>query len=456
MDVVVVGAGIGGLVAARDAQRAGLEVAVLEARDRVGGRLLNQEIGDGLVVEAGGQWIGPTQDRLAVLARELGVETFRTYSEGEHLVETEDELRRYTGTIPRISPVALADFGQAQLRLDRMARGVPLHAPWEASHAARWDAQTFGAWLGRNVRTRLAREFYATIAQAVWAAEPEELSLLHVLFYVRSAGGIDALVDTHGGAQDARFAGGSQRLCLELAKGLDVRLSTPARRITWGPDTVSVDGIGARRAIVAVPPALAGRIEYDPPLPALRDQLTQRVPMGAVVKCHAVYDEPFWRAQGLSGQAASVRGPAKLTYDNSPPQVALAGGRSAAEAQPPADAPRGPGVLLCFLEARFARDTATGDRRRLVTEELARLFGPRAASPEAFYEQDWAAEPWTRGCYGGALPTGVWTSFGPALRPPVGSVHWAGAEYAERWMGYMDGAVRSGEAQAAAVVAALA
>lgn len=436
MDVVVVGAGIAGLTAARRLQAAGQEVCVLEARDRVGGRLLNQDIGGGHVVEAGGQWIGPTQDRLAALARELGVDTFPTHDEGEHLVETwEGEPRRYTGTIPRISPVALADFGQARLRLDRMARTVPVHAPWQAPRARSWDATTFGAWLRRNVRSRLAREFYATIAQGVWAAEPEELSLLHVLFYVHSAGGLDGLLDVGGGAQDARFVGGSQRLCLELARDLDVRLATPVRTLAWERDAVTVEGVRARRAIVAVPPAIAGRIEYDPPLPALRDQLTQRVPMGAVVKCHAVYDEPFWRADGLSGQAAVVRGPAKLTFDNTPP------------------GPGAPGVLMCFLEARLARDTPPGERRRAVLEELGRLFGPRAAAPEAFYERDWAAEPWTRGCYGGALPTGVWTSFGTALRPPVGPVHWAGAEYGETWMGYMDGAVRSAEAQAAAILA---
>jgi monoamine oxidase len=436
VDVVVVGAGLAGLVAARELRREGFEAVVLEARDRVGGRLVNQEIADGKVVEAGGQWIGPTQHRLAALARELGVATFRTHHEGEHLTETADAVTRYTGTIPPVSKIAVAAYGQAQLRLDRMARAIPPHAPWEAPRAARWDAQTFGGWLRRNVPTQLARDFYATIAQGVWAAEPEELSLLHVLFYIRSAGGLSALVDTHGGAQDSRFVGGSQRLCIELARDLDVRLSTPVRTIVAGDHGVEVEGFTARRAIVAVPPTLAGRIDYDPPMPPLRDQLTQRLPMGAVVKCHAVYPERFWRANGLSGHAASVRGPAKLTYDNSPPDGS-------------------PGALLCFLEARQARETLPGERRRAVLEQLVRLFGPAAGSPVAWYERDWAAEPWTRGCYGGALPTGVWTSFGPALRPPVGPVHWAGAEYSEQWMGYMDGAVRSGEAQAAAVVAAL-
>jgi len=196
--------------------------------------------------------------------------------------------------------------------------------------------------------------------------------------------------------------------------------------------------VSARRAVVAIPPTLAGRIAYDPPLPGLRDQLTQRMPQGAVIKCHAVYPEPFWRADGLTGQAGSDAGPAKVIFDNSPPA-----GR--------------PGVLLAFLEGAFARELGTWapeDRRAAVLATLVRMFGRRAGAPEAYLEQAWAEEEYTRGCYGAYLPPGVWTSFGRALRPPVGPLHWAGAEYATVWNGYMDGAVRSGHAAAEAVGAA--
>jgi len=196
--------------------------------------------------------------------------------------------------------------------------------------------------------------------------------------------------------------------------------------------------IRPHRAVVAVPPALAGRIAYDPPLPGLRDQLTQRMPHGTVIKCHAIYPEPFWRADGLTGQAGSDSGPAKVIFDNSPPE-----GR--------------PGVLLAFLEGRLARELGTwpaADRREAVLATLARLFGPRAAAPEAYHELAWAEEEFTRGCYGAFLGPGVWTSLGRALREPIGPLHWAGAEHATVWNGYMDGAVRSGEAAAAAVLAA--
>ena len=438
VDVIVVGAGLAGLVAARDLTRAGRSVAVLEARDRVGGRTLNQEVGPGKVVEAGGQWIGPTQDRLAALAAELGVETFPTFGDGEHLIEIGGELRRYTGTVPKLAPHALADFAQAAFRLDRLARKVPVAAPWAARRAERWDAQTFDTWLRRNLRTRQGRALMEGVVEAVWACQPADVSLLHVLFYVASAGGFEALIATEGGAQQDRFVGGSQRLSLRLAEDLDVRLGTPVRSLEWGERGVTAGGLRAPRAIVAMSPTLAGRIAYGPALPALRDQLTQRAPQGVVIKCHAVYDEPFWRRDGLTGQAGSDTGPAKLVFDNSPPDGS-------------------PGVLLAFLEGALARELGTWPaerRREAVLGTLVRLFGPRAARPEAFYEQDWAAEEWTRGCYGAYLPPGAWTTCGAALRPPIGPLHWAGAEHAERWSGYMEGAVRTGEAAAAAVLRA--
>jgi monoamine oxidase len=281
--------------------------------------------------------------------------------------------------------------------------------------------------------------------EAVWAAEPRDVSLLHFLFYTRSGSGLESLLGTEGGAQQDRFVGGSQVISLRMAEELGgaVRLSAPVRRIEHSPDgvTVHADGVSARgrRAIVAVPPTLAGRISYDPPLPGLRDQLTQRMPQGTVIKCMAVYDSPFWRDQGLSGQGLSEVGPAKITFDNTPPSGS-------------------PGVLLGFLEGDAARDYGArpaDERRGAVVAGFARLFGDRAARPERFIERVWADEEWTRGCYGCYMPTGGWTSFGRALREPVGPIHWAGAETSTVWNGYMDGAVRTGEETAAAVLRAI-
>jgi len=442
-DVVVVGAGLAGLAAARALRAAGASVVVLEARDRVGGRLHNHDIGDGKVVEVGGQWIGPTQDRLAALAGELGVDTFPTHSEGFNLLEYGGRVRRYTGTIPRINPAVLVDVERAQRRLNRMARRVPLEAPWEAPGAAKLDGQTAATRMRRNLATRSGRMLLELGIEAVWAAQPEDMSLLHVLFYIHSAGSLELLFDTDGGAQQDRFVGGSQLIPIGMAAELGserVVLGAPARRIEHGPDGVTVHSereiARARRAIVAIAPTLAGRIAFDPPLPGYRDQLTQRMPLGTVAKCMALYSEPFWRSDGLSGQATSERGPVRLMFDNSPPDGS-------------------PGVLLGFLEGRHARELGRlrpGERRTAVIDCFARMFGPRAAEPDDYVERLWAEEEWTRGCYGCHMPTGAWTSYGAALHPPLGPVHWAGAEYAHVWNGYMDGAVRSGDAAAAEVL----
>jgi monoamine oxidase len=442
-DVVVVGAGLAGLSAARELSARGASVVVVEARDRVGGRVHNHDIGGGKIVEVGGQWIGPTQDRLAVLATELGVETFPTYGQGDNVMEYGDSLRRYSGAIARINPLVLIDVERAQRRLNRLARGVPLDAPWEAPNAAKLDGQTVATWMRRNLATKPGRMLLELGIEAVWAAQPEDLSLLHMLFYIHSAGSLEMLFGTEGGAQQDRFVGGSQLVPIRMAEELgDERLvlDAPVRRIDHSQDGVIVHADGhvlrGRRAILALAPTLAGRIAYDPPLPGYRDQLTQRMPLGTVAKCMAIYDEPFWRAESLSGQGTSDRGPVRLTFDNSPPDGS-------------------PGVLLGFLEGRAARELGRlpeDERRTAVIDCFTRLFGPRAATPGAYVERLWAEEEWTRGCYGCHMPTGAWTNYGPALHPPLGPLHWAGAEYARVWNGYMDGAVRSGEAAAAEVV----
>jgi monoamine oxidase len=446
VDLAVVGAGLAGLAAAREAVAAGASVHVLEARDRVGGRVLNEDIGGGNVVEVGGQWIGPTQDRLAALARELEVETFPTWGEGENVIEYGGVLKRFTGTIPRMNPLVLIEVERAQRRLNRLARRVPLEAPWEAPGAGRLDGQTVATWMRRNLPSKPGRMLLELGIEAVWAAQPEDISLLHLLFYIHSAGSLERLFDTDGGAQQDRFVGGSQLVPIRMAERLAadrLSLGAPVRRIRHDGEGVTVEADGvtvrARRAVVAIAPTLAGRIAYDPPLPGFRDQLTQRMPLGTVAKCMAIYEDPFWRHEGLSGQGMSDTGPAKLTFDNSPPSGT-------------------PGVLLGFLEGRRARElgrVSPEERREAVIGCFARLFGPRAARPDAYVERLWAEEEWTRGCYGCHMPPGAWTGYGPALREAIGPIHWAGAEYATVWNGYMDGAVRSGEAAAREALARL-
>ncbi|MCB0856569.1 MAG: flavin monoamine oxidase family protein [Solirubrobacterales bacterium] len=457
-EVVVVGAGLAGLSAARELTRLGIDCQVVEARDRVGGRLLNEPIGDGEIVELGGQWVGPTQDRVLDLISDLGLETFPTWCQGSNLFERAGKARRYDGTIPKLNPISLAEVGMALKRLEKMAARVDVEQPWKQLELADWDAETFATWMKRNSKTPAARDLLRLAIQAVWAAEPEDVSLLHALFYVKSGGGsLELMLDAADGAQDSRVVGGTQLIAERMAAELGdrVHLGFPVRRIRWrqmpgdveeqpmevGPHPVSVESdeltVSARAAVVALPPAVAGRLEYDPILPAVRDGLTQRMVQGTVVKCHAIYSEPFWRAEGLSGQATSADGPVSVTFDNSPPSGS-------------------PGVLLAFLEgnaARRATDLPPDERRHIVLDCLVRLFGPKAGKPEHFVDKAWAADEFARGCYGGYLPPGAWMTYGEALRRPVGPLHWAGAETATVWAGYMDGAISSGTRAASEIAA---
>jgi monoamine oxidase len=442
-DVVVVGAGFAGLTAARELERRGLKVVVLEARDRVGGRVQTDEVA-GVPLDLGGQWVGPTQERAYALLEELGHRTYPTHTKGYNLLCLGDRRHRYRGTIPLVPrPLALASLGYALFALNRMARRVPLEAPWQTPGAAALDSITLADWIRRRVRPPAARAILEAGLATVYSVDADEISLLHALFYIRSAGSVELLIDTEGGAQQDRVAGGMQPVAESLAATIrDVRLGAPVLALEQDEGGVTAIGddleVRARRAVVALPPALAGRLRYRPLLPADRDQLTQRVFGGSAMKCLAVYPEPFWRHRGLSGLAVLDRGAIRVVFDASPAE-----GR--------------PGVLLGFVEGAAARALAARDseeRRAEAIDAFERLFGPEARAPIEVVDKLWAADEWARGGYAGMFPPGVWTHLGAALRRPVDRLHWAGTETATRWNGYIEGAIRSGERVAAEVEAA--
>ncbi len=443
-DVIVVGAGLAGLTAARDLARRGRSVIVLEGRDRVGGRTRNESIGGGDVLEVGGQWVGPGQDRVLALARSVGVKTFKSYFTGTQTFEYQGKRTEFTGLIPPLPEPDATEFVQKLVELETLAKQVPANAPWTAARAREWDAMTVETWKQQNLRHDGGKFLIDLTVQSIYACEPRDVSFLHFLFYGNAGGGFTYLASTPGGAQDSRFVGGSQLISQRVARALGrrVRLGAPVHAIHRRGSRVLVESdagtFTGRRVVVALPPTLAGRLDYDPILPALRDQLTQRTPAGSIIKVEATYPTPFWRKAGRSGYTNSDVRPIGVTWDNSPPS-----GKQGALIS-----------FICGSDARRYAGAPVAARRRLALDGFARLFGPQAAKPTRYIEGNWSAERFTRGCYGAILPPGVWTEYGPALRPAVGPIHWAGAEYATKNPGYMDGAVRSGEAAARAVLAA--
>jgi monoamine oxidase len=450
-DVCVVGAGLSGLAAARALVAADRTVVVLEARDRVGGRTLNRSIGRGHISEIGGQFGGPTQDRILALAKAVGVKTFLTYDSSSSVLVSAGVRSLYPAVpgLPDDPDVQQAIIASA--KLDAPARQVGVAAPWKATKANEWDRMSLGEWMRSEVPSEKGRAIFTTACQSIWGADPDALSLLYVLQYVAAAGNAEnpgsflRLITTGGGAKERRFVGGSQVISEKVADRLGGRivLKAPVRVVAQNGDGVRVvaDGttVEARHAILAVPPALASRLAYSPALPKGKAALLKALVPGSLAKATAVFDRPFWRDAGLSGQGVADTGPARTIFDNSPPDGSV-------------------GVLFGFVGGSAYAPWGglpTDQRRAQVLESFATFVGDQARAPKDYFEQDWTKERWTRGCPVAHVAPGVLTKYGPWLRRSVGKVHFAGTETADYWLGYMDGAVRSGERAAREVLAAL-
>lgn len=443
--VAIVGAGLSGLMAARELRRQGEHsFVVLEARDRVGGRTLNMPIGDGHIVEVGGEWIGPGQDAVATLIEELGISAYDHYYDGDTTYDIEGKVSR--GLLPDVTFPEAIDFAKVAWQLDRLSKKLPLGEPWRTKNAAALDQQTFGAWLGQHASTSFTPAVFRLINRAVWSGYPERTSLLWVLNYIRSAGGLLPVILNDGGAQDQRIEGGSQVISTRMAAELGDRvlLGRPVLRIEdppTGPMRVvtTQETFTADRVIVAMAPADTMRIEFAPGLPKPRLALASgwaRLPRLPLLKAAMLYDTPFWRADGLNGAMQSDRSPIQLVFDNSPEDGSM-------------------GVLSCFLsivECPHLADRAA--REAGLREELARYFGPKALDAKGYVEKDWATDPWSTGCITPLTP-GLLTAGGEHLRKPSGRIHWAGTESAKVWCGYMDGAISAGARTATEVIVAL-
>lgn len=439
---VIIGAGFSGLAAARLLKQQDHSFLLLEARDRLGGRTYTRRFEDGKYVDLGGQWIGPTQDRMYSLAKEYGVEWYATYNQGKNILHLNQKISTYSGLIPKMDVVSLVNIDLVLRRLEAMAKSVPPEAPWTAPKASTWDSLSLEAYVRKHCYTKNCYKVVRAGLETVFACELNEVSLLHALFYIRSGTSLNTLLSIENGAQQHRIKGGMQTLAEKIGEPFkeQIRLNHQVTNIKTTTDGLTVEGNGfsiqAKSAIVAIPPAVVRDIRFEPGLPLFKTQALDKVTMGIVGKVMGVYETPFWRTQGFSGQVvADEHSPFQTFFDSSPADGAY-------------------GVLLAFCIANRARDffsNAEQDREAIALEWFGRYFGGRAAKPLKYVDYSWATDAWSRGCYAGIYSTGAWSSFQGALAKPTGQIHWAGTETADTWYGYIEGAVRAGERAALAI-----
>lgn len=427
-DVVVVGAGISGLVAARALARAGLDVVVLESADRPGGRMLAETSLLGSRLDLGGQWLGHGHHRFEALAAELGATVFPMHTPRRPAVVVGE------ADLSMAAPAALVAQSVLVLWEVRSRLGPP----------PRWRSVTVADWLCR-VPNRRARRLLEVLVSVASTADLDRVSMHAFAALVRHQGGLAAMLATKGGAQESLLVEGAATLPERLADELGerVRLRSRVTRIDRDDDGATVhtaDGaVRARKVVVTVPPPVAARIDHTPPLPAARRSLESNTVMGTVHKAIAVYDDPFWRTSRRTAEVVLLDEPGCAVFDSSPPD--------------------GPGHL-CFLlagpEARALDALDPVARRTALLAPLARRFGDRILDPADWHDKSWHLDVHAGGGYLALPLAGTDDGYLPVAADPVGPVHWGGTETASEHAGYIEGAIESGERVAAEVVAALA
>jgi putrescine oxidase len=445
-DVVVVGAGPSGLTAARELKKAGLSVAVLEARDRVGGRTWTDTV-DGAMLEIGGQWVSPDQTVLLDLLEELNLKTYPRYREGESMYIGKDGIPvRYTGDTFPVDPDTEAEMNKLITLLDVLAAEIGPTEPWAHPKAPELDTISFHHWLRQHSPNEEAcNNIGLFIAGGMLTKPAHAFSALQAVLMAASAGSFTHLTDEDF-ILDRRVVGGMQQVSLLIAQELgdDVVLNSPVRTINWEPDAdgghrVTVESeqarVNARFVIMAVPPNLYSRVSFNPPLPRRQHQMHQHQSLGLVIKVHAVYSRPFWRNSGLSGTCFGAGSLVQEVYDNT----------NFGDTR---------GTLVGFIsdeKADAVFELGADERKHAVLESIAGFLGAEALEPEVYYESDWGSEEWTRGAYASSYDLGGLHRYGKDQHAPVGPIYWSSSDLAAEGYQHVDGAIRMGQRTAASI-----
>ena len=464
VDVLVVGAGLSGLIAARRLQQQGLRVRVLEARTRVGGRMVSRTLDDGSVVDLGGQWGGTSHHRFAALLDELGITRYPSHYAGQGIwcwqgqriqaplaARFEDSLLFFEPEALELAADERAAVALVQKAFADLVAQINPQKPWTSPDAQRLDCLTVAQWVAEQSPVPLARLPMDWLCRVGGSGgfEPWETSILHLAWTQAVAPQAESpeawLVRGSAGAVSLQLAAE-----LEASQPGSLQLGAAVLAIEQNSDGVQVQAQGcpplrAQAVIVAVPPIQRLAMRFDPPLPAVHQALLQRTAMGGMTKILARYGRAFWREQGLNGLGIGNLPWLELTADSGPP-----------EGQP--------AVLASFVAGERALRLASlppAERRRLILNDLITYWGPEAGEPLELVEHCWNEETWTGGAFTSFPAPGCWTSHAPLAAGADGGpgparhgrIWWAGTEVAPRWPGYFEGAIEAGERAAAALIA---
>ncbi|MFD8246089.1 flavin monoamine oxidase family protein [Nocardia sp. NPDC059691] len=417
--VAVIGAGMAGLIAARELHCRGIDVIVLESAARPGGRVMAETTALGSRVDLGGQWIGHGHRRFETLAAELGTTVFAMRTPERPRIVDGDK----TVANSRIA-------GAVLLACEVVAR---LGAP------RTWKTQSVRSWL-RRVPGRRGRRLLEVLVSVSTTADLDRYSVHAFLEMIRYQGGLTAMLSTKGGAQESLVVEGAGTLIERLAAALHDRVVlnsavTALHRDETGVTIHSSSGTyRATKVIVTVPPPMAAGIEHHPALPAARTRLQDNTYMGSVYKAIAVYDRPFWRDR-THAELMALTDPGMAVFDTSPPG--------------------GPGhlcILIAGPEARELDSLAADARRTTVLGPLATHLGSEILAPRSWHEKSWHQDRHVGGGYSALPSIGHDEGYFPASAERMGNVHWAGTETACEHAGYIEGAIESGERAAQEVI----
>nr|XP_022314617.1 probable flavin-containing monoamine oxidase A isoform X1 [Crassostrea virginica] len=454
-DVVVVGGGISGLTAAYQLHKkdSSLQVVVLEAKDRVGGRTLTLPLKtadeDGTdYFDLGGQWVGRCQPQIMDMLKELNLTTCGQYLDGKKFMQLgSDEIRSYSSDIPSLSPLALLDLNLLINKLEWMRKQVDIRDPYQSDYGPEWDAMTMDSFLKQKLWTIGARESIEAACRCMFGVEVTQISVLYFISYMSAADSLKSLIEaTENTAQEYKIVGGAQQVSQKLADKLPpscVQLKQPVRKITHqGDSSVTVttengEEYTCERVVLAVPPNMTDKIQFEPVLPSSRKELIKRMPAGDLTKVIVTYKEAFWRKAGISGEFVTNGGPSERPECDRGPLCIVYDGTSA----------KGNAAIVAFLGGAPAiqwRNEQEENRKSAVLKSLSDFLGPEAMDCLDYAEKDWGMEPYNEGSPVCSVAPGAMAYFAKGLRQPFHRIHFAGTESATAWCGYMSGAVQSG------------